>query len=73
VGEFKPTNYGSMYGIPVLIDMRDDNCPGIEARYHLGWALSVMDFLFGCFCYLRTSVDPTFEPMFPILIKGDIK
>lgn len=69
--KFTPTHYGSFLGVPAFIDMTDDECPAIEARYHLGFLMDAMEFLFGIYCSIACFVNPDFEPMFPILIKGE--
>lgn len=69
---FNPTHYGSFLGIPCLIDMSDCDCPAIEARYYLDIPMAIMEFLFGIYCTTRCCFDPEFEPMFPILIKGQL-
>lgn len=69
-----PTHYGTMFGVPVYIDMTDPECPGIEVQKK--WMeplLDVMEFLFGCFVYINTLFDRDYEPMYPIYIKGAYK
>jgi len=68
--DFKATHYGSFLGVPVLIDMTDDECPALEARYYLGWLMDFMEFLFGIYCVVMSAIDADFEPLFPIKIKG---
>lgn len=73
--KFKPTHHGRFLGVPVWLDMTDENVPGIEPKYKpIGSiALSVMEFLFGCFTWLQTFIDPYYEPMFPILVGKEIE
>lgn len=70
--EFKRTHYGSLHGIPCWIDLTDDEAPAIRAKGGLigECALDVMDFLFGCYCTVACLLNPDFEPMFAIKIKG---
>ena len=70
--EFKPTHHGSFLGVPVLIDMTDDECPALEARYCLWWLMDGMEFLFGIYCMIMSAIDAEFEPLFPIKIKGEL-
>lgn len=69
--EFKPTHYGKFLGVPVLIDMTEPECPGLKARYFLDPVMDVMEFLFGIYCTIMSMVNPEFEPMFPIHIRGE--
>ena len=69
---FTPTHYGSFLGVPVLIDMTDDECPALEARYCLWWLMNGMEFLFGIYCTIMSAINANFEPLFPIKIKGEI-
>jgi len=62
-----------MFGVPVWIDMTDDEAPDIEVKYWwLEWALDVMEFLFGCFIWINTAINPDYEPVYPIYIKGTV-
>jgi len=72
--EFKATHHGSLHGVPCWIDMRDDIAPGIQAKggFIGEVALDVMECLFGCYCTLRCSVDPDFEPMFAIKLGEEV-
>lgn len=68
----KRTHYGRLHGIPVWLDMTDQHCPGVEARYFLDPVLSIMEFLHGFYCFVMSMVDSEFEPMYPILILGEV-
>lgn len=70
--KFKPTHHGRMYGIPVLLDMTYEDCPGVVAKYKMGYLLDFMGFLFGCYCMTASFFNPEFEPMFPILVGKEI-
>ncbi len=70
---FNKTHFGSMYGVPVWFDMTDSELPGVESRYWgTGLVLDVMEGMMMFCCSVRCMFDPEFEPMFPMLIKGEI-
>ena len=69
-----PTHYGSLHGIPVLIDLTDDECPAITGRYF--WcdaALEVMEALFSAFVWMMTYLDDEYEPVYAIKLTGEIR
>lgn len=68
----KRTHKGLMYGIvPVYLDFTERECPGVEARHwSLEWLLDVVEAMFGLFCMVATTINPTLDPQFPIKITG---
>lgn len=72
--DFKATHKGQIFGcIPVLLDMTDEQVPGVAPRWF--WVepfFWIAELLFGCAVFLRTMVDPEYEPLFPIKITGEV-
>lgn len=68
--EFKATHHGSFLGVPALIDLRDEECPAVLAKYgRVGeFAMWIMENLFIAYCYVCVLFDDRFEPLFPIKI-----
>lgn len=65
------THYGTMFGVPVWIDMTNPNIPEIEVKHRwMEWVLDVMEFMFGLFVLLNTLINKNYEPMYPIHTKG---
>lgn len=70
----KRTHKGLIYGfIPVYLDMTDEECPIIEGR---NWLCEIVHDIytpiFGFAIFVRTAIDPEYEPSFPILITGEL-
>lgn len=71
---FKKTHHGRFLGVPVWLDMTNPECPAIEAKFGVvgDACMNVMEFLFGCFTWLQTAVNPYYEPLFPILVGDEV-
>lgn len=72
--DFKPTHKGFFLGIvPVYLDMTNADCPTISERH---WSLAplgvVVDVLFAAFVWVATTINPHYEPTYPIMITGEI-
>lgn len=72
--EFKRTHHGHMYGVPVWLDMTDDDCPGIEPKHSMigECAWQIMNFFFGCFTWTASTLNPNYEPVFPIRVGAPV-
>lgn len=72
--EFKATHHGKFLGVPVWLDMTDESCPVINPKFGIVGevALTVMEFLFSIFTYINTLINPSYEPMFPILVGCEV-
>ena len=68
--QFKRTHHGKLHGVPVWLDMTNKDCPCVEAKYgRIGEiALDFMESVFGAYVYLKTMVDPFYEPMYRIQV-----
>lgn len=73
--QINATHYGLMYGlVPVRIDMTDPDVPAIEVRHwSLEPVLDVCEAIYGVLLFLRSTVDPDYEPTFPIKITRELK
>lgn len=72
--DFKPTHKGFLFGVPVYIADLDSEAPQIGARWScIEWVLDLMESLFGCYCFVMCSINPEFEPMYPIKVTGEIE
>lgn len=72
--QFKATHYGSMFGVPVLLNMENPDAPEVKVKFViLEPVLDLMEFLFSCFTWVQTFVNSDYEPSFPILIKGEVR
>lgn len=70
----KYTHYGWFAGCPVyLADIGSASATMVERNWIPGWWLSFVTDAFGCCIYVRSFLDPDYEPMFPIAISGEIK
>lgn len=69
------THYGWFLCIvPVYVGALDSAAPIVAERNWIPeWYLSAVEGVFGMFCFLASSVDPQFEPMYAIRITGEIK
>lgn len=67
------THHGKVFGIPVYLDMTNEKCPHVEPKYCLGFALTIMEHIFGLYCLIKSYFDPYFEPLFPILVGDKIE
>ena len=72
--EFTKTHHGHMYGVPVWLDMTDPECPGVEPKYGLlgECAWQVLHFLFGCFTWTVSTLNPDYDPEFPIRVGAPV-
>lgn len=62
------------FGIcPVYLAGLDSDAPNVEARYWaLKWLIDLFVWIFGAVIWLRTSMDPLYEPEWPLLITGEL-
>lgn len=68
----KFTHYGSMLGVPCLFDFTDEECPDVVGRYFwCDFALDCLLPLFDLYCAVMTYIDPTFNSMYPLCVKGE--
>ena len=68
------THYGWFAGlVPVYIgNLQSEGPTLVERNWVPEWYFSLVEALFEVFCWFNTSLDPAFEPAFPILITGQI-
>lgn len=72
--DFKPTHKGTLFGVPVLIADLETEAPQIAGRWFgCETALSIMENLFGFYCYVMCTINPDFEPMYPIKVTGEVE
>ncbi len=66
----KFTHKGLLYGIvPVFLDMKDEDCPTIAGRNLLCDVLwFFVEPIFAMATFLRSVIDPSYQPSFPIKI-----
>jgi hypothetical protein len=67
-------HYGLMFGaIPVYIGGAETEAPRVCVRnWWPEWLLDVGEVIFGACVWLKSAIDPTYEPMYPIAITGKI-
>ncbi|AIM40761.1 hypothetical protein PR08_gp03 [Idiomarinaceae phage Phi1M2-2] len=72
---FKRTHHGRFLGVPVWLDMTDEECPAIEAKYGIlgNLAMDFMEALFGVFIWVCTMVNSDYEPLFPIMVGEQVR
>lgn len=72
--DFKPTHYGSLYGFPIWIDMTDEDCPAIKAKFgKFGDIIfDIIEGLASIYISIMQSIDPMWEPTYTITIKGEV-
>lgn len=66
--DFKHTHNGKMFGVPVKLDMRCEECPQIDADRWWVPLLEVMHLLFALYCMVMSILSPEFEPVFPVQV-----
>lgn len=71
---FSPTHKGLMYGIvPVFLDMRHEDMPGVAGRNAAcELLLDICEGLFGICVFLRSCVDRDYEPVYPVMVTGEL-
>lgn len=76
----KRTHHGKFLGLPVWLDMTDESCPEVEAKFGFvgELVLDVAEFLFGLAVFIRSIAQPDFEPMYtfevgkPVIDKNNL-
>lgn len=67
------THKGFLFGVPIYMANLDSDAPIIIGRWFwCDWALEIMEALFGMFCFIMCWINPYFEPMYPLLITGEL-
>ena len=68
-----PTHYGLMYGVvPVRLDMTNPDEPLVEVRHwSLEPLLDICEGIYGLLIFFRSTVEPDYEPTYPITITGE--
>ena len=67
------THYGKFGLCPVLFANIDSEAPVVDPRYWwLEPFLLLNEFFMGLYFELRMRKDPSYEPMFPLLVKGEL-
>lgn len=71
----KYTHYGWFLGlVPVYLADVDSDAPVVvERNWVPEWYCWAVEALFGLFCWAASLVIPNFEPMFSMLVTGEIK
>ena len=68
------THKGWIGACPVWLSGLDDEGPVVEPRWRaLAWLMPVSEVVFGICFALRQSVDPTYEPEWPIRVTGCLR
>lgn len=67
------THYGYFGICPVMFADLESGAPHIEPRFKLGWLMDISESLIGLYFNFRINRDPGYEPMFPLLVKGEFK
>jgi len=69
------THYGWFVGlVPVYIGNPDSVGPTVTERNWVPeWYFTLVEGVFGLFCWACSILSPDFEPAFPLLITGEIK
>lgn len=68
------THYGRMFGlVPVYIGDPEGDCPRVCVRnWWPEWMLDIGEAIFGLCVVFKSALDPAYEPMFPIVLTGEI-
>ncbi len=67
------THYGWFMACPIYIGGVESQSPLIEQRWWVPeWWFWLNEYAFGTLCMIRSTLDPLFEPIYPILITGEI-
>ncbi|MFY4037948.1 hypothetical protein ACOTJL_19560 [Achromobacter xylosoxidans] len=69
------THYGRMFGlVPVYIGDPEGESPRVCVRnWWPEWMLDIGEAIFGLCIAVKSALDPTYEPMFPIVLTGEIE
>lgn len=67
-------HYGRMFGlVPVYIGDAEGPSPRVCVRnWWPEWLLDVGEAIFGACVWVKTAMDPEYEPMYPIVLTGKI-
>lgn len=70
----KYTHYGWFCGVcPVYLGNLGSEAPTVAERNWVPeWWMGFTELLFGTYAMLRTSIDPEYEPMYPLAISGEL-
>lgn len=71
----KRTHHGKFLGLPVWLDMTDETCPEVEAKFGFVGELflDVAESLFGCAVFLRSIAQPDFEATYTFEVGEPVK
>lgn len=70
----RPTHKGWFAFCPVYVDMTDEDCPGVEARWAiLEPLLTLATWLQGAAELVAQYIDPEHDPYWRIRITGEIR
>ena len=68
------THYALLYGfIPLYVKVRRDSFDCAVRNGWPDWILPAGDFLYDVGAFLFSMIDPTYEPLFAIHLRGKIK
>lgn len=69
------THYGRLYGlVPVYVGDPEGPAPRVCIRnWWPEWVLDACEAIFGLCVAARCAMDPTYEPMYPIALTGEIE
>lgn len=70
---FVRTHHGSLHGVPVWLDMREPDCPGVGPKRGRGACLTVMELLFERYCRLWCMADPEAKPVLAIRVGAAVE
>ncbi len=70
----KYTHKGWFFMCPVYLNADDGEGMVVDARWScLDWWFTVNEWIFRLMVFLRTMIDPYYEPAFPFLVTGELK
>ncbi|WP_032059246.1 hypothetical protein [Acinetobacter baumannii] len=67
------THYGWVGICPVMFSELESGSPIIEPRFKLVWLMMLSEFLIDLYINFKVQRDAEYEPMYPMLIKGEYK
>lgn len=58
---------------PVYLAGVETDCPDLDVRHwSLAWLLTMSVWMLGSMIWIRTAMDPLYDPEFPIVITGEL-
>lgn len=67
------THKGWFFMCPVYLNADDGEGMYVDARWWwLDWWFSVNNAIFAALVYIKTAINPDYEPMFPFRVTGEL-